>query len=57
MQLPCIPGCGLWFDHHSSEQEQLDPFLEIPGENRLAPSAANTTPETEHHTMKSKSVI
>lgn len=38
--VPYVPGCGLWFDHHSSEQERLDPSLKIPGESRLAPSAA-----------------
>ena len=21
--VPYVPGCGLWFDHHSSEQERL----------------------------------
>ncbi len=38
--VPYVPGCGLWFDHHSSEQQRLDPSLKTPGESRLAPSAA-----------------
>ena len=21
--IPYVPGCGLWFDHHSSEEERL----------------------------------
>ena len=22
--VPYVPGCGLWFDHHSSEHERLE---------------------------------
>ena len=40
--VPYVPGCGLWFDHHSSERERLalmDKF-EFEGESRIAPSCA-----------------
>ncbi len=39
--IPYIPGCGLWFDHHSSEDERLKTGeLNFEGEVRSAPSAA-----------------
>ncbi len=39
--IPYIPGCGLWFDHHSSEDERLKTGeLKFEGEVRAAPSAA-----------------
>lgn len=40
--IPYVPGCGLWFDHHSSEEERLklkDEF-KYEGESRPAPSCA-----------------
>jgi nanoRNase/pAp phosphatase (c-di-AMP/oligoRNAs hydrolase) len=40
--IPYVPGCGLWFDHHSSEDERLklkDEF-KYEGESRPAPSCA-----------------
>lgn len=40
--IPYVPGCGLWFDHHSSEEERLklkDEF-KYEGESRRAPSCA-----------------
>jgi len=37
--VPYVKGCGLWFDHHSSEKERLA-NLDYKGESRLAPSAA-----------------
>ncbi|MCL2128954.1 MAG: exopolyphosphatase [Treponema sp.] len=38
--IPYVPGCKLWFDHHSSETERLgkDSFFE--GVSRIAPSCA-----------------
>ncbi len=40
--VPYVPGCGLWFDHHSSEHERLD--LErlhgFKGSSRIVPSCA-----------------
>jgi hypothetical protein len=38
--VPYTPGCGLWFDHHSSEQERLDFNFSFQGASRLAPSCA-----------------
>lgn len=38
--VPYVPGCGMWFDHHSSEEERLDSSLNVKGESRPAPSAA-----------------
>ncbi|ETR68023.1 MAG: exopolyphosphatase-related protein [Candidatus Magnetoglobus multicellularis str. Araruama] len=40
--IPYVPGCGLWFDHHSSEQErlQLDKEFHYKGLSKEAPSCA-----------------
>jgi nanoRNase/pAp phosphatase (c-di-AMP/oligoRNAs hydrolase) len=38
--IPYIKGCGLWFDHHSSESERLGSDVYFKGESRLADSAA-----------------
>ncbi len=40
--IPYVPGCGLWFDHHSSEEERLRILKDhkFEGESRLAPSCA-----------------
>lgn len=38
--VPYVPGCGMWFDHHSSEEERLSRDLEFEGESRQAPSCA-----------------
>ena len=38
--VPYVPGCGLWFDHHSSEQERLELDGKYEGCSKLAPSAA-----------------
>jgi len=38
--VPYVPGCGLWFDHHSSEQERLQLIGKYEGESMSAPSAA-----------------
>ncbi len=38
--IPYLPGCGLWFDHHSSESERLGDKIDFKGESRLADSAA-----------------
>ncbi len=39
--VPYAKGCGLWFDHHSSEEERLEiAQLEYEGDSREAPSAA-----------------
>jgi nanoRNase/pAp phosphatase (c-di-AMP/oligoRNAs hydrolase) len=38
--VPFVPGCGMWFDHHSSEEERLGRPQDVKGESRPAPSAA-----------------
>ncbi|MGA1845019.1 MAG: exopolyphosphatase [bacterium] len=40
--VPYVPGCGLWFDHHSSEHErlQLQRRFNFRGESRPSPSCA-----------------
>ncbi len=38
--VPYVPGCGLWFDHHSSEHERLELEGKYKGSSKSAPSAA-----------------
>jgi len=38
--VPFVEGCGLWFDHHSSEHERLELKGKYKGESRIAPSCA-----------------
>jgi nanoRNase/pAp phosphatase (c-di-AMP/oligoRNAs hydrolase) len=38
--VPYAPGCGLWFDHHSSEHERQALAGQYKGESRVAPSCA-----------------
>ncbi len=38
--VPYVPGCKLWFDHHSSEGERLGKDIKFEGESRIADSAA-----------------
>jgi len=38
--VPYVPGCGLWFDHHSSEHERLHLAGKYQGLSKAAPSAA-----------------
>lgn len=38
--VPYVAGCGLWFDHHSSEFERNELEGKFKGESRLAPSCA-----------------
>lgn len=38
--VPFVEGCGLWFDHHSSEHERLELRGKYKGESRIAPSCA-----------------
>ena len=38
--VPYIKGCGLWFDHHSSEDERLGEDLKFEGASEKAPSCA-----------------
>lgn len=38
--VPYVPGCGLWFDHHSSEAERNDLQGRYEGSSKPAPSTA-----------------
>jgi oligoribonuclease NrnB/cAMP/cGMP phosphodiesterase (DHH superfamily) len=38
--VPFVPGCGLWFDHHATEIDRVVGKYSFNGECRLAPSAA-----------------
>ena len=38
--VPYVPGCGMWFDHHASEMERVGKDKLCPGECRPADSAA-----------------
>ena len=38
--IPFVPGCGLWFDHHFSEQKRLAEVGEFEGMFKEAPSCA-----------------
>ncbi|MDR1787111.1 MAG: exopolyphosphatase [Treponema sp.] len=38
--IPYVPGCKLWFDHHSSESERLGKQTFFEGVSRPAPSCA-----------------
>ncbi len=38
--VPYVNGCGLWFDHHSSEHERLQLDGRFKGASKKAPSAA-----------------
>lgn len=38
--VPFVEGCGLWFDHHSSEQERQELEGKYKGESRITPSCA-----------------
>ena len=39
--VPYIKGCGLWFDHHSSEGERLGADFKFEGASKQAPSCAH----------------
>ena len=38
--VPFVKGCGMWFDHHSSENERIDADAEYVGMSRIEDSAA-----------------
>jgi hypothetical protein len=56
VNMPYIPGCGLWFDHHVSEEGMLETIGEFNGRFERAPSAARViynhyqAPEFEDYT-------
>lgn len=50
--VPYVPGCGLWFDHHSSEVERVVGRLAFEGSCYVAPSAARVV--YEHYGGRAK---
>lgn len=38
--VPYVEGCGMWFDHHATENDRVGWTQKVKGESRLAPSAA-----------------
>jgi len=38
--VPYVPGCGMWFDHHTSEAERVGWSPGVPGVSKKAPSCA-----------------
>ena len=38
--VPYVPGCGRWFDPHTSENDRVGWSKDVRGESRMAPSAA-----------------
>jgi nanoRNase/pAp phosphatase (c-di-AMP/oligoRNAs hydrolase) len=38
--VPYVPGCGMWFDHHSSEADRVGWTPGVPGISKKAPSCA-----------------
>ncbi len=41
INLPYVKGCGMWFDHHSSEEKRVAQIGEFRGRFAVAPSAAH----------------
>ncbi len=52
--VPYVPGCGLWFDHHSSEQERTILEGKYKGCSCPAPSAARVIYDYYHDPCLSK---
>ncbi len=40
VNLPFVPGCGMWFDHHGYEGDRVDVQGDFVGKYGIAPSAA-----------------
>ncbi len=40
VNLPFVPGCGMWFDHHVTESEKVEDLGEFRGAFAVAPSTA-----------------
>jgi nanoRNase/pAp phosphatase (c-di-AMP/oligoRNAs hydrolase) len=38
--VPYVPGCGMWFDHHTSEADRVGWTPGVPGVSKKAPSCA-----------------
>jgi len=44
--VPYVPGCGMWFDHHSSELERVGKNPNVRGVSQKAPSCAGIVYES-----------
>jgi len=40
VNMPYIPGCGMWFDHHVTEEAKVEDLGSFKGSFEMAPSAA-----------------
>jgi hypothetical protein len=49
VNLPFVPGCGLWFDHHISEEQKLTKIGKFKGSYKVAPSAARVIYDYYRH--------
>ncbi len=49
VNLPFVPGCGMWFDHHVSEERKLTDIGEFRGSFQVAPSAARVVANYYKH--------
>ena len=49
VNLPYVPGCGMWFDHHVSEEEKLPQIGAFKGRFAVAPSAARVVADHYKH--------
>lgn len=52
VNVPYIEGCGLWFDHHISEEEKVPGIGKFKGRFEMAPSAARVI--YNHYALKHK---
>ena len=43
--IPYAEGCGLWFDHHASEDKRLQGVAKVEGVSKIAPSCARNVYE------------
>ncbi len=50
VNLPYVPGCGMWFDHHVSEDAKRDKIGAFRGRFAVAPSCARVI--YDHYTAK-----
>lgn len=49
VNVPYVPGCGLWFDHHISEEGKVPALGEFKGRFEMAPSAARVVYNHYNH--------
>src|SRR3990172_10885801 len=49
INLPYVKGCGMWFDHHSSEEKKARDIGVFSGRFAVAPSAARVIYDHYQH--------